>query len=162
MAQNSLAKRSEKGLLTPDNCVVALIDYQPQMLFGVTSIDRQSLISNVLGFSKATKLFNVPAILSTVESKQFSGSMWPQLQAQFPEKASIERSTMNAWDDANFVAAVKATGRKKIVLGGLWTQACVTYPSVQAIQDGYEVYVVEDICGDLDLRTHDAAMRRVE
>ena len=158
----SLAKRSEKGLLTPDNCVVALIDYQPQMLFGVTSIDRQSLISNVLGFSKATKLFNVPAILSTVESKQFSGSMWPQLQAQFPEKASIERSTMNAWDDANFVAAVKATGRKKIVLGGLWTQACVTYPSVQAIQDGYEVYVVEDICGDLDLRTHDAAMRRVE
>jgi nicotinamidase-related amidase len=158
----SLAKRSEKGLLTPDNCVVALIDFQPQMLFGVTSIDRQSLISNVLGFSKAAKLFDVPVILSTVESKGFSGNIWPQLQAQFPGVAPIERSTMNAWDDENFVAAVKATRRKKIVLAGLWTQACVTYPSVQAIEDGYEVYVVEDLCGDLDVRTHDTAMRRVE
>jgi nicotinamidase-related amidase len=158
----ALAKRSEKGLLTPDNCVVALIDYQPQMLFGVTSIDRQSLISNVLGFSKATKLFGVPTILSTVETKGFSGNIWPQLQAQFPDQSPIERSTMNAWDDPNFAAAIKATGRKKIVLAGLWTQACVTYPSVQAIADGFEVYVVEDLCGDLDLRTHDAAMRRVE
>jgi nicotinamidase-related amidase len=158
----SLAKRSEKGLLTPDNCVVALIDYQPQMLFGVTSIDRQSLINNVLGFSKAAKLFDIPTILSTVETKGFSGNIWPQFQAQFPKHVPIERSSMNAWDDANFVAAVKATGRKKIVLAGLWTQACVTYPSVQAINDGYEVYVVEDLCGDLDVRTHDAAMRRVE
>jgi nicotinamidase-related amidase len=158
----SLAKRSEKGLLTPDNSVVALIDYQPQMLFGVTSIDRQSLISNVLGFSKATKLFEVPTILSTVETKGFSGNMWPQLQAQFPDQVPIERSSMNAWDDANFVAAIKATGRKKIVLAGLWTQACVTYPSVQAIFDGFEVFVVEDLCGDLDVRTHNAAMRRVE
>jgi len=158
----SLAKRSEKGLLTPDNCVVALIDFQPQMLFGVTSIDRQSLISNVLGFSKAAKLFSVPTILSTVETKGFSGYMWPQLQAQFPDKTPIERSTMNAWDDENFVAAIKATGRKKIVLAGLWTQACVTYPSIQAIADGFEVYVVEDLCGDLDVSTHDAAMRRIE
>ena len=158
----SLAKRSEKGLLTPDNCVVALIDYQPQMLFGVTSIDRQSLISNVLGFSKASKLFSVPTILSTVESKGFSGNIWPQLQAQFPDQLPIERTSMNAWDDPNFAAAIKATGRKKIVLAGLWTQACVTYPSVQAITDGFEVYVVEDLCGDLDVRTHDAAMRRVE
>jgi len=158
----SLAKRSEKGLLTPDNCVVALIDYQPQMLFGVTSIDRQSLINNVLGFSKAATLFDIPTILSTVETKGFSGNIWPQFQAQFPDHVPIERSSMNAWDDANFVAAVKATGRKKIVLAGLWTQACVTYPSVQAINDDYEVYVVEDLCGDLDVRTHDAAMRRVE
>lgn len=158
----SLAKRSEKGLLTPDNGVVALLDYQPQMLFGVTSIDRQSLISNVLGFSKASKLFGVPCVLSTVATKSFSGNMWPQLQAQFPDVTPIERSSMNAWDDANFVAAIKATGRKKLVLAGLWTQACVTYPSVQAIADGFEVYVVEDLCGDLDLRTHDAAMRRME
>jgi len=158
----SLVKRSEKGLLTPDNCVVALIDYQPQMLFGVTSIDRQSLINNVLGLSKAAKLFNVPTVLSTVETKGFSGYMWPQLQAQFPDQSPIERSTMNAWDDENFVSAIKTTGRKKIVLAGLWTQACVTYPTIQAIADGYEVYVLEDLCGDLDVRIHDAAMRRVE
>jgi len=162
MAQNSLAKRSEKGLLTPDNCVVTLIDHQPQMLFGVTSIDRQTLINNVVGFSKAARLFGVPTILSTVETKQFSGNIWPQLKAQFPEQTPIERTSMNSWDDPNFVAAVKKTGRKKIVLAGLWTQVCVAFPSIQAIADGYEVYVVEDLCGDLDLRIHEAAMRRVE
>jgi nicotinamidase-related amidase len=158
----SLAKRSEKGLLTPDNCVITLIDHQPQMLFGVTSIDRQTLINNVVGFSKAAKLFGVPMILSTVETKSFSGNLWPQLQAQFPEQTPIERSSMNSWDDEKFVNAVKASGKKKIVLAGLWTQVCVAFPTVQAISDGYEVYVVEDLCGDLDLRTHEAAMRRVE
>ena len=162
MAQTGLAKRSEKGLLTPDNCVVTLIDHQPQMLFGVTSIDRQTLINNVVGFSKAARLFGVPTILSTVETKQFSGNIWPQLKAQFPEQTPIERTSMNSWDDPNFVTAVKATGRKKIVLAGLWTEVCVAFPSIQAIADGYEVYVVEDLCGDLDIRIHDAAMRRVE
>jgi nicotinamidase-related amidase len=132
------------------------------MLFGVTSIDRQTLINNVLGFSKAAKVLDVPVILSTVETKAFSGNLWPQLKAQFPERTPIERSSMNAWDDTNFVAAVKASGRKKIVLAGLWTQACVAYPTIQAIADGYEVYVLEDLCGDLDVRIHNAAMRRVE
>jgi nicotinamidase-related amidase len=116
----------------------------------------------VLGLSKAAKLFNIPTILSTVETKGFSGNMWPQLQAQFPDYTPIERSTMNAWDDKNFVAAIKATGRKKILLAGLWTHACITFPSVQAIADGFEVYVLEDLCGDLDVRTHNTAMRRVE
>jgi nicotinamidase-related amidase len=163
MASNKgIAKRSEKGLLTPDNCVVTLIDHQPQMLFGVTSIDRQTLINNVVGFSKAARLFGVPTILSTVETKQFSGNIWPQLKAEFPEQTPIERTSMNSWDDPNFVTAVKATGRKKIVLAGLWTEVCVAFPSIQAIADGYEVYVVEDLCGDLDIRIHDAAMRRVE
>lgn len=157
-----VAPRSEKGLLTPDNCVVALIDHQPQMLFGVTSIDRQSLINNVVGLAKAARVFDVPLILSTVESKSFSGNIWPQLKAIYPEQTPIERSSMNSWDDANFVAAIEKTGRKKIVLAGLWTQVCVTFPTIQAISDGYEVYVVEDLCGDLDQRTHEAAMRRVE
>ncbi|MDR3724893.1 MAG: hydrolase [Terracidiphilus sp.] len=157
----SLTPRSEKGLLTPDNCVITLIDHQPQMLFGVTSIDRQSLINNVVGFAKAARVFDVPLILSTVETKSFSGNLWPQLQAIYPEKTPIERSSMNAWDDVNFVAAVKKTGRKKIVLAGLWTQVCVAFPTIQAINDGYEVYVVEDLCGDLDEKIHAAAMRRV-
>src|SRR6202034_1211562 len=129
----SLAKRSEKGLLTPDNCVVALIDHQPQMLFGITSIDRQTLINNVVGFAKATKTFGVPTILSTVETKSFSGIIWPQLKAQFPDTTPIERSSMNSWDDAKFVAAIKASGRKKIVLAGLWTAVCVAFPTIQAI-----------------------------
>jgi nicotinamidase-related amidase len=157
-----LAKRSEKGLLTPDNCVVALIDHQPQMLFGITSIDRQTLINNVVGFAKAAKIFDVPLILSTVETKSFSGNIWPQLQAIYPSQTPIERSSMNSWDDESFVAAIKKTGKKKIVLAGLWTEVCVAFPTVQAISDGYEVYVVEDLCGDLDTRSHEAAMRRVE
>src|SRR5260370_23709851 len=113
-----LAKRSEKGLLTPDNCVVTLIDFQPQMLFRVTNFDRQSIINNVVALAKATRVFDVPVILSTVETKSFSGNMWPQVQAVFPKQVPIERSSMNSWDDENFVAAIKKSGRKKIVLAG--------------------------------------------
>src|SRR6202142_4296162 len=155
-------KLSEKGLLTPDNCVLALIDHQGQMLFGTSNFDRQGIINNVVAFAKASRVFDVPVVLTTVETKSFSGNMWPQLRAVFPGKEPIERSSMNAWDDKNFVEAIEKTGRKKIVLAGLWTEVCVAFPSIQAIHDGYEVYVVEDLCGDLDEKTHQAAMRRAE
>ena len=162
MSNNSgRAKRSEKGLLTPDNCVVTIIDLQPQMLFGVANFDRQSIINNNLILTKAAKVFDVPVILSTVETKAFSGNMWPQIQAVYPEQVPIERSSMNSWDDENFVAAVKKSGRKKIVLAGLWTETCVALPTVQAIHDGFEVYVVEDCCGDVSQLAHDNAMKRV-
>ena len=162
MAQNSgRAKRSEKGLLTPDNCVVAIIDLQPQMLFGVANFDRQAIINNNVALSKAAKVFDVPVVLSTVETKSFSGNMWPQIQAVFPNQTPIERSSMNSWDDKNFVAAIEKTGRKKIVLAGLWTETCVALPTVQAIHDNYEVYVVEDCCGDVSQLAHEDAMRRV-
>src|SRR2546429_2095771 len=154
-------KRSEKGLLTPDNCVVTLIDLQPQMLFGVANFDRQTIINNNIALSKAARVFDVPVILSTVETKGFSGNMWPQIQAIFPKQTPIERTTMNSWDDENFVAAVQKTGRKKIVLTGLWTETCVALPTIQAIHDGYEVYVVEDCCGDVSQLAHDNAMKRV-
>src|SRR5258706_5651595 len=120
MAQNTArTKRSEKGLLTPDNCVVAIIDLQPQMLFGVANFDRQTVINNNLILTKAARVFDVPVVLSTVETKSFSGQMWPQIAAVFPGRTPIERSTMNSWDDENFVAAIKKSGRKKIVLAGL-------------------------------------------
>ena len=153
--------RSEKGLLTPDNCVVALIDLQPQMLFGVGNFDRQAVINLNVALAKGSRVFDVPVVLSTVETKSFSGNMWPQLQAVFPGRAPIERTSMNAWDDENFVAAIEKTGRKKIVLAGLWTETCVALPTVQAIHDGYEVYVVEDCCGDISQLAHDNAMKRV-
>src|SRR5438132_3933032 len=158
---NPRFKRSEKGLLTPDNCVVTLIDLQPQMLFGVANFDRQAIINNNVALAKAARVFEVPVVLSTVETKGFSGNMWPQIQAVFPRQTPIERTTMNSWDDDNFVAAVKKTGRKKIVLSGLWTETCVALPTVQAIHDGYEVYVVEDCCGDVNQLSHDNAMKRV-
>lgn len=156
-----LAPRSEKGLLTPDNCVVVFIDIQPQMIFGVASHDRQGIINNNLVLAKAARIFGVPLILSTVESKAFSGNLLPQLQAVDPDQAPIERSSMNSWDDTNFVAAVKKTGRRHIVVAGLWTETCVALPTIQMIHDGYEVYVAEDCCGDVSLLAHDNSMKRV-
>src|SRR6266403_834348 len=142
-------KLSEKGLLTPDNCVVALIDHQGQMLFGTSNFDRQGIINNTVAFGKAARVFDVPVVLTTVETKSFSGNMWPQLRAVFPGQEPIERSSMNSWDDKNFVAAIEKTGRKKILIAGLWTETCVALPTVQALHDGYEIYVVEDCCGDV-------------
>lgn len=162
MANSALRpKLTEKGLLTPDNCAVAIIDLQPQMLFGVANFDRQTIINNNLVLAKASRVFDVPAILSTVETRGFSGYMWPQVQVIFPGQTPIERTTMNAWDDESFVAAVKKTGRKKVVLAGLWTETCVALPTIQMIHDGYEVYVVEDCCGDVSDLSHRNAMQRV-
>jgi len=160
-SSGSRYKLSEKGLLTPDNCVVALIDYQPQMLFGVSNFDRQSIINNTVALAKATQVFDVPVVLTTVETKSFSGNIWPQIKAVFPNQEPIERSSMNSWDDKNFVAAIERTGRKKIVWAGLWTETCIALPTIQALHDGYEVYVVEDACGDVSQLNHDNAMKRV-
>jgi nicotinamidase-related amidase len=158
---NASIKRSEKGLLTPDNCVITLIDLQPQMLFGVANFDRQSIINNNVALAKTARVFDLPVVLSSVETKSFSGNFWPQVQAVFPQMTPIERTTMNSWDDANFVAAIKKTGRKKIVLAGLWTETCVALPTIQAIHDGFEVFVVEDCCGDVSQLAHDNSMNRV-
>jgi len=154
-------KRSEKGLLTPDNCAVAFIDHQPQMLFGTSNFDRQSIINNTVALAKATRIFDVPVVLTTVETKSFSGNMWPQLKAVFPGQEPIERSSMNSWDDPKFVNAIAKTGKKKIILAGLWTETCIALPTIQAIHDGYEIYVAEDCCGDVSQLNHDNAMRRM-
>jgi nicotinamidase-related amidase len=158
---NGRAKRSEKGLLTPDNCVVAFIEHQSQMLFGTSNFDRQSIINSTVALAKATRIFDVPVVLTTVESKSFSGNIWPQLKAMFPDRDPIERSSMNSWDDPKFVGAIEATGKKKIVLAGLWTETCIALPTVQAIHDGYEIYVAEDCCGDVSQLAHSNAMHRV-
>jgi nicotinamidase-related amidase len=100
-------------------------------------------------------------VLSTVETKSFSGNIWPQIQAVFPKQVPIERTSMNSWDDKNYVAAIEKTGRKKIVVAGLWTETCIALGTIQAIHDGYEVYVVEDCCGDVSQLAHDNAMKRV-
>ena len=161
MSTATRPKLSEKGLLTPDNCVVAMIDLQGQMLFGVSNFDRQLVINNNLILAKAAQVFGVPVVLSTVETKAFSGNTWPQVMAALPGVEPIERSSMNSWDDENFVAAIKKTGRKKIVLSGLWTETCVALPTIPAIHDGYEVYLVEDCCGDVSALSHENAMKRV-
>ncbi len=106
-------------LLTPDNCAVLFVDHQPQMFFGAGSGDRTAVINSTVGLAKTTKAFDVPVVLSTVAAESFSGPLMSQLADVFPEQKIIDRSTMNAWEDVNFVDAVKATGREKLVIAGL-------------------------------------------
>lgn len=150
-----------KSLLTPDNCAVLVIDHQPQMFFGVTSIDRAALLNNVVGLAKSVKAFGVPMILTTVTAKTFAGPMSQDLQAVFPDRTTIDRTNVNAWEDEKVVAAVEKTGRKKLVMCGLWTTICLAYPALSAMEAGYEVYVVADCCGDVDGMSHDMGMRRL-
>ncbi|GMG90235.1 hydrolase [Cupriavidus sp. TKC] len=135
---------------------------QPQMAFGIQSIDRQTLKNNVVGLAKAAKIFNIPTTISTVESESFSGYTFPELLDVFPNAKTLERSSMNSWDDQKVRDALKAAGRKKIVAAGLWTEMCITTFALCAMQDaGYEFYVVADACGGNTREAHDYAMQRM-
>lgn len=149
------------SLLTPQNSAVVLIDHQPQMAFGVASIDRQTLINNVTGLAKAAKIFKVPTILTTVAAKSFSGELFPEIQEIFPQQQPIDRTSMNSWDDAKFREAVKNTGRKKLVVAALWTEVCLTMPAIDALNEGYEVYMVTDASGGTTKEAHDMAVQRL-
>jgi nicotinamidase-related amidase len=157
----SLAKRSEKGLLTPDNCVAAFIDVQPRMLAGVANFDRQAVLHSHLMLAKAACLFGVPVLLSCLDTPHARADVVAPLQALFPTQPWLMRSSMNAWDDPAFVDAMAGTGRSKLILAGLWTETSVALPAIQAIADDYDVYVVEDCCGDLSTLAHDNAMQRM-
>ena len=122
----NILSNTDGGLITPDNSAVAFIDHQPQMTFGVANIDRQQLINNVVMLAKGAKEFGVPSILTAVETESFSGYIWPQLMDVFPGQQPVERTSMNSWDDPGFRTAVEATGRKNIIIAGLWTEVCVT------------------------------------
>ena len=137
------------------------IDHQPQMTFGVSSIDRASLINNVTLLAKAAKEFGVPAVLTAVETESFSGYVWPQLLDVFPGQAVVERSSMNSWDDEGFRKAIEATGRKNILMTGLWTEVCVTWPTIEMLGAGYNIFVVEDCCGATSPAALDAALSRM-
>lgn len=149
------------SLLTPENSTMIFIDHQPQMTFGVASIDRQTLVNNTVGLAKAAKIFNVPTILTTVESKSFSGYMWPQLLEVFPDQTPIERTSMNSWEDTKFVAEVERIGRKKLVIAALWTEICLVFPAIQALEAGYEIYFVVDASGGTSQVAHDMAVQRL-
>ena len=148
-------------LLTPANCALILIDHQPQMFFGVESADRATIANNVVGLAKAAKIFNVPTILTTVAANTFSGPLIPELQAVFPDIKPIDRTTMNSWEDKNVVEAVKKTNRKKLVIAALWTEVCLAFPAISAIQAGYEVYAVTDASGATSPEAHHMAVHRM-
>jgi nicotinamidase-related amidase len=148
-------------MLTPQNSAIALIDYQPAMYQGVQSHDRLVTFNNVQVLAKAAKLFGIPTVISTVAKDSFSGPFMPEIIELFPDHNVIDRTSMNSWLDANFRQAVHATGRKKLVVAGLWTEACVLFPTLDLLKEGFEVYVPADACGDLSPEAHNRAMDRM-
>jgi nicotinamidase-related amidase len=149
-------------LLTPQNCQMIFIDHQPQMAFGVQSIDRQVLKNNVVGLAKAAKVFNVPTTITTVETVGFSGYTYPELLDVFPNGKLLERTSMNSWDDKKVRDALKANGRKKVVVSGLWTEVCnTTFALCAMLEGGYEIYMVADASGGTSKDAQDFAMQRM-
>ena len=149
-------------VLTPQNSQLIFIDQQPQMAFGVQSIDRQTLKNNTVALAKAAKIFNVPTTITTVETESFSGHTYPELLAVFPDAPLLERTSMNSWDDQKVRDALKSNGRKKIIVSGLWTEVCNTTFALSAMHDAdYEIYMVADASGGTTKEAHDYAMQRM-
>ncbi len=149
-------------VLTPDNSQLIFIDHQPQMAFGVQSIDRQTLKNNTVALAKAAKIFDIPTTITTVETESFSGHTYPELLAVFPEAPLLERTSMNSWDDQKVRDALKNNGRNKVIVSGLWTEVCNTTFAISAMHDAnYEIYMVADASGGTSVDAHDYAMQRM-
>lgn len=149
-------------LLTPDNAQLIFIDHQPQMAFGVQSIDRQVLKNNTVALAKAARVFAIPTTITTVETEGFSGHTYPELLAVFPEQPILERTSMNSWDDQKVRDALARNGRKKVVVSGLWTEVCNnSFALCAMLEGGYEIYMVEDASGGTSKDAHDYAMQRM-
>ncbi|HGP4140130.1 TPA: hydrolase [Enterobacter roggenkampii] len=153
---------SKLEVLTPANCQIIFIDHQPQMAFGVQSIDRQVLKNNTVALAKAAKVFNIPTIITTVETESFSGNTYPELLDVFPGQDILERTSMNSWDDQKVRDALKANGKKKVVVAGLWSEVCNNSFALCAMLEGdYEIYMVADASGGTSKEAHDYAMQRM-
>lgn len=148
------------ALLTPQNCVLILIDHQPFQFSGLRSHDSQTIVNNVVGLAKTAKVFGVPTLLTTVVEER-GGYLLKQLQEVFPDQKPINRTFINTWEDNRVVDWVKKTGRKKIVIAALWTEICLAFPAIQAAGEGYDVYAVTDASGGTSLEAHEVAIQRM-
>ena len=149
-------------LLTPDNCQLIIIDHQPQMAFGVQSMDRQAMKNNVVALAKAAKVFNIPTTITTVETQGFSGYTYPELLAVFPDHPILERTSMNSWDDQKVRDSLAKNGKKKVVVAGLWTEVCNNGFAFAAMEGAdYEIYMVADASGGTSKEAHDYSMLRM-
>src|ERR1700745_2210590 len=149
-------------VLTPQNCQLIFIDQQPQMALSVQSIDRQTLKNNVVALAKAAKVFKVPTTITTVESQSFSGYTYPELLDVFPDKPVLERTSMNSWDAKKWRYALKANGRNKVVVSGLWTEVCNnTFALSAMLEGGYEIYMVADASGATSKEAQEYSMLRM-
>jgi nicotinamidase-related amidase len=149
-------------LLEPSECVLLLVDLQAGLGFGVESMSRQTLLNNAIALAKTAVAFGVPVVVTTSASKVYSGPLFPQVQAVIPDVKTIERRNMNAWEDDAARETIKATGRKRLLVAGLLTEACVSFPVLSAVNEGREVFVVGDTCGGLTPVSHQLALRRLE
>lgn len=148
-------------LLTPKNAAMIFIDYQPTQIAAISSMDLQLLVDNVVRVAKLGKTFNLPIILSTVNVKGGQKPTIPPLKEVLSDQKEIDRTTINAWEDKEFLEAVEATGRKKLIMCALWTEACLIFPSLDALREGYEVYPVVDAVGGTSLEAHNYALQRI-
>jgi len=151
-----------KTLLDPKDHVLIMIDHQSQMSFATKSIDAISLRNNAALVSRAAKEFKVSTILTTVAEKTFSGPIFDEIKSVFPEVEVIDRTTMNTWEDGRIAERINQFNKGKIVLAGLWTSVCIVGPALSAIDQGFEVYVIADACGDVSNEAHDRAMERMQ
>lgn len=153
---------NEDHLLTPENSALLLIDYQPPQIYTVRSVETGTLINNVVALAKTAKVFDLPIVLSTVNvSTGVNPPTIPQLRSELSDLSEIDRTTINAWEDEDFLAAVKDTGRRKLIIGALWTEACLLFPTLDALKEGYEVYPVTDALGGTTAESHRSALQRV-
>ncbi len=148
------------ALLTPEESVLVLIDHQPFQFANLHSHEPTMIVNNVVGLAKTAKAYGVPTILTTVVEER-GGLIIQGLQDVFPDQKPINRTTLNSWEDQRVVDAVKATGRKKLIIAGLYTEICVAFPALQAAGEGYDVYVVTDASGGVSAEAHDMAVRRM-
>lgn len=153
---------SYQDMITPHDTALILIDFQPAMFQGVQSHDRKVIVDNVQVLARAAKLFNVPTIITTVAKDSFSGPFMPEVtEAVFPDHKVIDRTSINSWLNDEFREAVRATGRKRFVIAGLWTGACVNFPTLDMLKEGYEILFVADACGDTSPEAHERAVQRM-
>ncbi|AXK62164.1 MULTISPECIES: hydrolase [Burkholderia] len=163
MASEPIRDPANDHLLTPQNAAFIVIDYQPVQVNSIASMDRQLLINNIVGASKAAVAYGLPIVHSTVNVKTgLNKPPIPQLRAALEGYPTYDRTSINSWEDVEFRKAVEATGRKKLVMTALWTEACLTFPALDALKAGYEVYVVVDAVGGTSVAAHEAALRRIE
>jgi nicotinamidase-related amidase len=149
-------------LLTPQNAALVIIDYQPVQVSSIQSMSKRTLVANISAVARTAKLFALPTVIATVNVA--TGRNQPtihQISEVFPDVVPIDRTSINAWEDADFVAAIRNTGRKKLIMTALWTEVCLVHPALDALQEGFEVYPVVDAVGGTSREAHDAGLRRL-
>lgn len=149
-------------LLKPEECVMLLVDFQAGLGFGVESMPRQVVVNNAVALARTAVAFKVSVVASTSASRVYSGPLLPVLQDALPSVKAIERKNMNVWEDDTARNAILSTNRKRLIVAGFLTEACVSFPVLSALKDGFEVFVVGDVCGGLTPASHEFALRRLE